>query len=296
MNIREQGFLLLTCFLGDPERKPLTIAQLRKLSAFASAMEKPAQQRELTEMDLIGLGCDRSLARKVLQLLEQEELLCYYLHDGAKAGCKPLTRISQGYPVRLHKALGSEAPGTLWYKGDLTLLDIPSVSVVGSRDLYPENQAFAEEIGRQAALQGYSLVSGNARGADRVAQEACLRSGGKVIAVVADKLADHPERENVLYLSEEGFDLPFTAQRALQRNRIIHSLSDKTFVVQCTLGKGGTWKGTGENLRHNWSQVLCFDDNSAACRELIAMGAAGVSAETVGNIAEISPQSPNFLF
>ena len=37
-----------------------------------------------------------------------------------------------------------------------------------------ENRTFAEEVGRQAALQGLTLVSGNARGADRAAQESCV--------------------------------------------------------------------------------------------------------------------------
>ena len=134
----------MTSFLGDPERKPLTIPQFRKLTKLASAMEKPNQQRDLTEADLLSIGCDRSMARKVLQLLEQEELLRYYLHDGAMAGCKPLTRISQGYPARLRRVLGAEAPGTLWYKGNLALLNAPSVSVVGSRELHSENRAFAE--------------------------------------------------------------------------------------------------------------------------------------------------------
>ena len=295
MNIREQGFLLLTSFLGDPERRPLTVAQFRKLTNLAAALTKPEGQRELTEADLISIGCDPSLARKAVRLLAQEELLAYYLRSGAMADCVPITRISEGYPRRLRKVLGPDAPGTLWYKGDKAILNTTTVSVVGSRELKPDNAAFAEEIGRQAALQGYTLVSGNARGADRIAQDACLACGGKVISIVADELNCHKNYENILYISEEGFNLPFTSLRALQRNRIIHSFSEKTFVVQCTLGKGGTWNGTKDNLRYNRSIVLCCDDGSDAAQELFCMGAIPVSINDLEDIASLKALSTSFF-
>ena len=295
MTAREQGFLLLTSFLGDPERRPLTVAQFRNLTNLAAKMEKPDMERELTEADLVKIGCDPRLAKKVLQLLQQTELLQYYLHDGRVAGCTPVTRLSDFYPHRLRSALGPDASGTLWCKGDLSLLNTPAVSVVGSRDLNPVNLSFAEELGKQAALQGYTLVSGNARGADRAAQEACLKNGGKVIAVVADELKRHRVDRNTLYISEEGFDLPFTAQRALQRNRIIHSFSDMTFVVQCGLGSGGTWQGTTENLRKNQSQVICFHDRSKATDELFCMGAVPVAIQDLEDFSKITPKNVSFF-
>ena len=295
MTVREQGFLLLTSFLGDPERKPLTIPQFRKLAMMARTMEKPTAERDLSVADLQAIGCSAALARRVVDLLSQEEQLHWYLKSGAYAGCCPLTRLSEEYPDRLRKALGLDAPGTLWTKGDRALLQTPTVSVVGSRDLDPPNAMFAAEVGRQAALQGYTLVSGNARGADRIAQESCLENGGRVISVVADALSAHPEREHVLYLAEEGFDLQFSAARALQRNRIIHSFSEKTFVAQCSLGKGGTWSGTADNLRKGWSQVICFDDGSNASRELACMGAACVAMSALENIAKILPETDSFL-
>lgn len=295
MNALEQGFLLLTSFLGDPDRRPLTVPQFRKLATLARTMEKPFRERELTVEDLKALGCNTAFARRVVNLLSQEEQLYWYVKSGKECGCVPMTRLGEQYPDRLRKVLGLDAPGTLWTKGNLDILRTPTISVVGSRDLKPENTAFAEEVGRQAALQGYTLVSGNARGADRTAQNSCLRNGGKVISVVADELSSHTARENVLYISEEGFDLTFTAPRALQRNRIIHSFSDKTFVVQASLGKGGTWNGTCNNLRHHWSQVVCFDDGSNASRELNCMGAMLTDAEILTAINSIQPIDMDFL-
>ena len=272
----ERGFLLLTAHLGNPGEKTLTIAQFRELTRRCRMMEKPQIQRELTQQDLMALGCDSVFAERVITLLSRQEQLDWYLQKARSAKCQPVSRIGQIYPARLHKALGMDAPACLWLKGDVNILNRPSVSLVGSRELQPENREFARAIGLQAAKQGYVLVSGNARGADREAQESCLKNGGYVICVVADSLQTHPEKDRVLYMAEDGFDMSFSAPRALSRNRIIHALSDKTFVAQCSLHKGGTWSGTKYNLRHGLSDVYCFFDGSPAAEELCAMGAGKV--------------------
>ena len=43
-------------------------------------------------------------------------------------------------------------------------------------------------------------------GADRTAQEACLRGGGSVLIFPATELVYCPVRENVLYAAEGGFE------------------------------------------------------------------------------------------
>ena len=287
----ERGFLLLSSTLGNPERKPLTSAQLRTLSQRVAMMSKPGTDRDLEMADLLALGYDREMARRILALLGEEELLDYYLRRGMRSGCVPITRVSTGYPVHLRQRLGEESPGVLWAKGDMSILSRPGIALVGSRDIRPENRRFAEEVGRQAALQGYVLISGNARGSDRVAQDTCLSTGGKVISVVADELEKQPMKGNVLYLSEEGFDSAFTSPRALSRNRVIHALGEKTFVAQCRLAQGGTWSGTVQNLRHGWSQVLCFRDGSEAADQLMRLGATAVGIEDLADLSALRNES-----
>ena len=243
----------------------------------------------------MAIGCDRALARKAVYLLERQEQLKWYISKGKRGGCVPITRISGEYPSRLRAKLAGEAPGSLWAKGDLTLLQGKMVSLVGSRELEEPHAEFAREVGKQAALQGYTLVSGNARGADKTAQESCLEQGGSVICVVADELEKHTPRENMLYLSEEGFDLPFSAQRALQRNRIIHSFSPMTFVAHCRLGKGGTWSGTCNNLENNFSQVLCYADGSKAAEELLCRGAMLIEMESLADFGALQTETVSFL-
>lgn len=295
MRAAEKGFLLLSSHLGDPERKPLTTAQLRTLADRSWKLDTQQKDREMELSDLTALGYGREMAQRILGLLSQEFLLEEYLRIASGQGCYPITRVSEEYPLMVRKRLGLDSPGVLWAKGDAEILKKPKISLVGSRDIRPDNREFAREVGRQAALQGYVLVSGNARGSDREAQQACLAAGGKVVVVVADSLILHTQKENVLYLSEDGFDLEFSAQRALSRNRVIHCLGNLTMVAQCTLGMGGTWDGTTRNLRNGWSPVFCFEDGSAAMRELEQMGAQTIKSDALGCFEQISTIQTTFF-
>ena len=281
MNAKERGFLLLTSALGDPGRKPLTVSQFRTLAKRVALMEEPEEERELTEEDLVRLGYDRRTALRIVNLLKDEQALTLYLSRGRMRGCFPISRVSENYPIGVRKRLGLDAPGCLWAKGDVALLQPPRIALVGSRDLAEPNREFAEVVGREAARQGITLVSGNARGADRAAQDTCLAAGGKVISVVADALEKYPLTTNVLYLSEDSFDLPFSGLRALSRNRVIHTLGSAVFVAQCTLGKGGTWDGTVKNLHYGWTPVFCLDDESPAVEELEQRGAVKIKPDAL---------------
>ena len=291
----ERGFLLLTSHLGNPMRHPLSVAQFRVLTERMQAASRNPEDRELNPEDLKALGYGTEMAERVVRLLSEEELLDHYLQKARKLECVPVTRVSEGYPLVVRKRLGLDSPGCLWARGEVELLKEPTVSLVGSRELQEENWRFAAEVGRQAALQGYVLVSGNARGADRAAQDSCLDNGGKVISVVADELWKHPKRENVLYLSEDGYEEAFSAQRALSRNRVIHALGLKTFVAQASLKTGGTWDGTVKNLRFGWSPVFGYDDGSEVMRMLFQMGATPVHMDDLNSIYELSQNQSNLF-
>ena len=291
----ERGFLLLSSHLGDAARHPLTTAQLRTLARRTQLAERPDEDRELIPADLMALGYDRKMAEQITLLLSQERLLNDYLKQAENRGCMPITRVSEGYPLLLRKRLGLDSPGCLWVKGDMSLLKQPAVALVGSRDISEKNADFAAEVGRQAALQGYVLVSGNARGADRTAQESCLAYGGQVISVVADDLSKQPMCKNILYVSEDGFAESFSTQRALSRNRVIHALGLKTFVAQSSLKMGGTWDGTVKNLRGGWSDVYCFRDGSEAMALLEQMGADLIGMDDLTSFYDLQKKEDNLF-
>lgn len=284
MNIREEGFLLLTSPLGDPQRHPLTMTQLRELERCVLRSEKPTCDRELLSEDIVALGCREDIAQRVIALLSDRVQLQAYLERGNAAGCIPLTRANKDYPLSVRKCLDLDAPGSIWLKGNLDLLNRPSIALVGSRNLYPANEQFAHEVGMMAAKYGFVLISGNARGADTVAQDSCLSAGGSVISIVADSLITKRPTDRVLYISEDGFDLPFSNHRALSRNRLIHTMAQTVFVAQCSNGTGGTWDGTCRNLRNRWSKVYCIADGSAAAVKLYKQGAIMKKASEIDKI------------
>jgi len=288
MRAIEAGFLLLTSHLGDPDRRVLSTAQLRQLADRVRSGAHHGEDRELSEKDLLALGYSREMAGRIATLLDGEEALEHYLRRGRAMDCVPLTRVSGGYPLLLRQRLGLDSPGCLWAKGDLEILNTPAIALVGSRELRQENRVFAEAVGYHAAMQGLTLVSGNARGADRTAQEACLQAGGRVISIVADELSKQPMKRNVLYLSEDGFDEGFSAQRALSRNRCIHALGQLVFVAQSDLHRGGTWDGTVKNLRFGWSTVACFRDGSEASMQLEQMGAYLIGVEELKDFSVLA--------
>ena len=281
--------LLLCADLGDGQ-KPLTPAQFRRLRVHVLARpegEAPAE-RTLEEADLRALGLEASFARRVAALLDREAALDAYLRVGRELDVSPVTRVSPLYPARL-RVLGQDAPTVLFCRGDSSLLQRPAVALVGSRELTEAGRTFARRVGELAALEGFVLVSGNARGADQTAQEACLAAGGAVISVLPDSLADHdPAGERILFVSEQGWHLPIAPYRALDRNRLIHALGEKTLAAQSRL-TGGTWSGSLENLRRGWSPLFVNEAGGPGCARLIALGANPVRLETLDSLRALTP-------
>ncbi len=289
------GFLLLESHLGNPDRKPLTTAQTRILAQRMQNHGPYEEKKELDAHDLISLGYAREMAEHIVALLGEEALLQRYLQKAKARKCVPLTRQDARYPAAVRRKLGLDSPGCLWAKGDIRLLQGNLVSLVGSRTLNEENRLFARMAGQECARQGITLVSGNAFGADQTAQNACLEAGGKVICVVADALHSHLEQENVLFLSEEDYDAPFSPLRALRRNRVIHTLGRGVLVAQCRDGRGGTWSGTSQNLSAGWTRVCCFDDGSEGTLALAAMGAEKIPAEALRDYGALFQQEQNLF-
>ena len=289
------GYLLLCSHLGDPQRKVLTTAQARVLSQRVRDHGPWTEDREVSIADLIALGYPEAFSQRVVSLLGETEVLTHYLQKGSNRKCVPLTRLDPRYPGQVRNRLGQDSPGCLWAKGDLSLLEGPMISLVGCRQLEAQNKTFAEHVGLEAARQGYVLVSGNALGADRAAQRACWKAGGRVICVVADALHSHLEAPNVLYLSEEDFDMPFSPFRALRRNRVIHTMGVCTLVSQVRLGQGGSWDGTSQNLKHGWTPVYGFRDGSGGMRALEGMGAELIGLESLADYGKLRERNTNFL-
>ena len=272
----------------------LSLAQARELSrrARAAGIGEEDPFRDVTVKDVRRLGYSEYEAGHIVSLLGRERQLDGYLLAAEKADVAVITRLDARFPQRLREQLGARCPAALFCRGDLRLFQRPCISVVGSRHLASPGAQFAAQAGRLAAREGFTLCSGDAMGADRTAQEACLRGGGSVLIFPATELVYCPARENVLYAAEGGFELGFSAQRALGRNRFIHAMGEKTLVAQTGFGKGGTWSGSLDNLQHEYSPLFVFDDGSEGARALCARGATPVQALT--SLQALTPAQLSF--
>lgn len=272
----------------------LSLAQARELSrrARAAGIGEEDPFRDVTVKDVRRLGYSEYEAGHIVSLLGRERQLDGYLLAAEKADVAVITRLDARFPQRLREQLGARCPAALFCRGDLRLLQRPCISVVGSRHLASPGAQFAAQAGRLAAREGFTLCSGDAMGADRTAQEACLRGGGSVLIFPATELVYCPVRENVLYAAEGGFELGFSAQRALGRNRFIHAMGEKTLVAQTGFGKGGTWNGSLDNLQHEYSPLFVFDDGSEGALALCARGATPVQALT--SLQALTPAQLSF--
>lgn len=272
----------------------LSLAQARELSrrARAAGIGEEDPLRDVTVKDVRRLGYSEYEAGHIVSLLGRERQLDGYLLAAEKADVAVITRLDARFPQRLREQLGARCPAALFCRGDLRLLQRPCISVVGSRHLASPGAQFAAQAGRLAAREGFTLCSGDAMGADRTAQEACLRGGGSVLIFPATELVYCPARENVLYAAEGGFELGFSAQRALGRNRFIHAMGEKTLVAQTSFGKGGTWNGSLDNLQHEYSPLFVFDDGSEGTRALCSRGATPVQSLT--SLQALTPAQLSF--
>lgn len=287
MNAADKGILMLTCRLGDPDAVTLSARQFHGLQRRLNRCLDFPREGELSAAHLCRIGLPTDTAQRIIDLLSRERQLDGYLEAAERLGIVPVTRLCPLYPRVLEQKLGNTAPPVLFFKGDLSLLEGPWVSLVGSRNLERKGKVFAERIGSLACTEGYVLVSGGASGADSIGQTACHERGGSVLVFTPERLCDQVPSERMLFCSEDGFELDFSSARALNRNRLIHAIGEKTFVAQCAFQRGGTWHGSVENLKNGYSPLYLMRDGSEGAKELIRLGGRElVDLETIRGLCE----------
>jgi DNA processing protein len=160
---------------------------------------------------------------------------------------KSITWESPLYPQKLREIY--DPPKELYYIGDITLLNAPSISMIGCRNASPYGLRIANIFSQQLAKEGYIIVSGFARGIDQEAHKGCLAKSGKTIAVMgsgldiiyprdSEDLFDEIINKGGLVISEFPLGTPPYKENFPQRNRIVSGLCDKLVVVEAKKKSG----------------------------------------------------------
>ncbi|MBK18027.1 MAG: DNA-protecting protein DprA [Rhodospirillaceae bacterium] len=139
-----------------------------------------------------------------------------------------------------------DPPPIVQVLGDTSLLNKPSIGIVGARNASAAGRVFAREIAGALGKEGLIVASGLARGIDTAAHEGALESG--TIAVVAGGIdivyprENEPLYENIVQsgaiISEQPFGTTPTARHFPPRNRLISGLSFGVLVVEAALRSG----------------------------------------------------------
>jgi predicted Rossmann fold nucleotide-binding protein DprA/Smf involved in DNA uptake len=239
------------------------------------------------------LGLSGEQAERITHLLGRGVQLAVELERLGSLGIWALTRSDEAYPLPLKKRLGTAAPPVLFGAGDQTLLTRGVLAVVGSRDLDEAGERFAAAAGEACARSGQVLVSGGARGADRLSMGGCLNAGGSAIGVLADSLERvlrEPEYRSAVAAGRLTLvtavhpRAPFSVSNAMARNKYIYCLARYGLVVSSSLEKGGTRTGALEVLKQRWVPLFVRTGETAPAgnQDLIQRGALPFPAAVPG--------------
>ena len=137
-------------------------------------------------------------------------------------------------------------PKELFYKGDLTLLKRPKVSIVGTRRPSSYTRQITYALANALAKRGVCVVSGAAMGVDAAAHEGAGASN--TIAVVANgldirypvvnsNLIEKIEKEGLM-ISQFNDGFRATGWSFVVRNEVVVALGDILVVTEAQLNSG----------------------------------------------------------
>ena len=227
-------------------------------------------------------------AARLVRLLDAGIGLAVRLDALQERGITALTLLDERYPRRLRERLGTASPPVLYCAGELAVLTVDGIGVVGSRDVGPQGVEATRKVAHQVAAAGLPLVSGGAKGVDQIGMAAAYDAGGQVIGVLADSLERSIGRRDNRRAMLEGRaclctpyqpEARFTTGSAMGRNKIIYGLSRVTLVVASGKGEGGTWAGASEAIKRGFGRVAVWigEGGGAGNEPLVAAGGSPVA-------------------
>lgn len=197
-----------------------------------------------------------ALYRQICKKLSLDEL--YKVEENLQnQNIKTTTAFSADYPQKLKDI--DNPPTVLYYRGDLNLLDKPSLSIVGSRKCTAYGAKVARYYVKELAAHNFVIISGMALGIDEVAHRAAFEFDTKTVAVLGSGFNHiYPPQHLALSktIEEEGlliteFPPDATPQpyHFPMRNRVVSGLADGVLIVEA-----GRKSGTHTTLNHALDQ------------------------------------------
>lgn len=197
----------------------------------------------------------------------------------------------------LRKKLNRRAPVLLYGFGNPILLQQGGLAIVGSRHASDSLLEVTRRLANGCAREGWTVISGGAKGVDRAAMLGALEEGGTCVGVLAADLAriaaspslrDYLLGDKLCLISPYHPKSGFTVGNAMGRNKVIYALAEFALVMACEEGRGGTWAGAVENLQHRWTPFFVYTggESPTANNTLVQMGAHPFIPSSEGTLRE----------
>ena len=180
----------------------------------------------------------KSAIQTAYSRMSYEELLELYRSNDIQI----LTILDNGYPEGWFNSY--LPPIVVFCAGNIGLLEQPCLSVVGSRSPSAYGKAVLNEMIPPLVVEGITMVSGLAKGIDKMVHAYAIENGGATIGVIGTGLDVTYPRENAslqrkmmaeqLVISEYPLGSKPERYHFPMRNRLIANLSSATLVIEAT--------------------------------------------------------------
>lgn len=254
-----------------------------KLTQAIGALGSAKAVYEADEQALASLGCFTAKQITKHCLSHQDSYPKKLQRQCEALGIRVLTIYEEDYPQCLKQI--NDPPLVLYVLGEIPK-EAYALGIVGSRDCTVYGEQVTRYFGFELAQKGIPIISGGARGIDTLAHEACLKAGGKTVAVLGCGLdIAYPEENKGLFrrIAENGAVIseyapgvkPFTYNFPA-RNRIIVGLSQAILVAEAASKSGALI--TAHLAADEGREVYCvpgsiFSGKSIGCHDLLRKGA-----------------------
>ncbi|OPA77583.1 DNA protecting protein DprA [Paenibacillus selenitireducens] len=199
----------------------------------------------LDKQDLVDLGLTQDKASYIAQQLTPDNIDAW-LEGYKQRQIGIITILDPEYPELLKET--PAPPWVLYTIGNTSLLQEPSIGMVGTRVPTAYGKKVSEFLSRDLCGAGFTIVSGLARGIDSCCHAAALQVQGRTIAVLGTGIhAIYPPENRSLHeeiaakglvISEYPIGTKSHPGLFPQRNRIIAGLSLGTVVVEADIKSG----------------------------------------------------------
>lgn len=194
-------------------------------------------------------------------------------------------------------------PPLLYTRGNISLSNTESISIVGSRHIGEDAMSITQNLAQQLAFEGFNIVSGYAKGIDTSAHLGALQAEGTTTMVLVEGILNFSAKKefkplfsssNTLVISQFYPQEKWLARNAMARNKLVCALSSALIVISSgkELDSKGRRSGTFDAAKTAMTMnipVFVFSPDSfiempEGNRDLIELGGHKITQDNAVNL------------